>query len=437
MTSIKEFESKWHKNCPICNYECTSECCSKLKILETKLCNNKSQNCKYCQGSGIVYIVAQNKIPNKKTKPIQYYFNDNKNDCMIRFCKCKYKIKDCKLCKGTGIFLISMDNKKYYLREYDSPKRIKCKKCKGKNCLKCRGYGFTSVKLEKGLTIETKQKYQRKTIQEAGLCQSCLRSLNVGDCKLCWGYGRILKNQQICGHCSGYGCVVKHFYKYYKYKKCKNCQGMGIPIKSFLDLNLEECKNVIRRVLQFKQLLFDMKLNYKLKMNGQLQEFLYADAIMIDKSILNSSCYPLVFMTLKNSFTSLRTLGEHIRDHIFKSSPNRDQLQILKLYIAKKFTNWSHHLTTTKEQSGIVINENDLLSSLDFYEDRIKKSYSIENNEIPIFCNIKTKKKKQSKWTKSNLNKVDSNLNRFLINKIDQNKFENNNFHRYLLFSKN
>ncbi|KAJ6230900.1 ssu-2 [Anaeramoeba flamelloides] len=407
-----------------------------MKILATKRCNNKSYDCKYCQGSGIVYILAQVKIPNKKTQTIKYYFNDANDDSMIRFCKCKCKIKDCEFCKGTGIHSIYMENQDYHLKQYDSPKRIKCNNCTGKNCVKCRGYGFTSVFLEEGLIIETKQNYQVKTIKEANLCQACLRSLNASGCELCHGRGKVLKNLQICGNCSGYGIVVKHFRNQYKYKKCKNCGGAGAPTKSFLDLNLEECKNVIRRVLNFKEFLFDIKLKSKQIMNGQEHEFLYSDVIMIDRAILNNSSYPLVFMALKNSFTSLRLLEDRLQENFSKIRTDNRGLKMLQFYTIKKFANWSHHSTMTKERSGFVINEKDLLSTLDLFEDLIKKSFSSENNEIPILDSVEVYKQKQPKWMESNLKRVDINLKRFLINRIQENEIENVNFHNFLMYSK-
>ncbi|KAJ3444474.1 hypothetical protein M0812_10328 [Anaeramoeba flamelloides] len=374
-----------------------------MKIIEQKICDDLSSECPYCKGSGINYIVAEitTKKNNKKTKTkIKYYFNDQFKDNMVQFCRCGCQRYNCKKCLGTGIYTIYDQNKIHYIKDYDNPSINYCKNCPGFNCHKCRGFGFTSIKLIKGMLILTKEQYKTKTIGQAKLCQSCIRSLNVKNCNLCSGFGTVLQNVKICTNCSGYGFTVTKIKNQYKYKECQNCQGKGIPYKSCIELNIEECKSVIKKVVQFKQFLTEIKLKYTIKMNDKVQEFLFANEIymnekIFNQSIVNETNYPRVLQSLKDCFSSIRDIEEHMQKNLSKNDKKDNRLLAMQLYTIKSFSNWSHHSFEPKEHAGRVICEKDLINILDLVQEVVNEFNFKEIIKIPKLNKKKKKKKKK------------------------------------------
>ncbi|KAJ3445073.1 putative transmembrane protein [Anaeramoeba flamelloides] len=382
----------------------------------------------------------ETKNKKQKTKPIKYYFNDNRRDNMVHYCwHCEngYNDGECEKCHGTGIYSIYQNKKNYILEDYDyeDVKVRYCNNCQGTDCPKCRGYGFTSIKLQEALTILVNEKYQTKRIEEAPICSKCLRSLNTNNCNLCSGHGTVLKCLQKCCKCSGYGFVLKKKDKKSKYQKCKKCSGKGVSHTACLEINPEQCKNVISRIIKFRQFLTDNKLKYKSEFQGKIYELLFADQIKINESPLNENSDELLFQSLKISFKSIRELVEQILKKVIQTEKMYNRLQIMQLYTAQVISNWPHHSLDDKEKAGTVLHEKDLLSVFDLLEETINKFLSLEINDLTVVKNKETDLNEQKNILKMDSTNINKKIIKSLENKRVDNKNENNLFKNYFLHS--
>ncbi|KAJ3445978.1 hypothetical protein M0812_08513 [Anaeramoeba flamelloides] len=426
---MDELTDDWFKPCELCSCDCKNS--ERIEILETKFCNDYSGSCKYCNGFGIKSMLIRNKESNKKTK---YLFGIG---YQVIYCKKHNKKSFCHNCSNTRIQSVYYEGNFYSLKNYKKAKIINyCYNCQRENCKKCGGYGFQSLVLHSSLTIPFEVQYDEiKNINfqdqsSSEICLKCLGGMNVKVCLLCKGRGEMLKNVTVCNQCNGFGFGFKEIsktnYSYQKLKKCNKCLGNGVPYKSYIDLSIEECKEIGGEIMKLKRFLNEKQWKYQLDINGNDEEFLLANDIFFDHEIPNQNNIQIAIQSLKHSFSGVRLIVDILKREIGEEKLINNPIEQKKLYLITTFSNFPHHLQVKKEEAGFIVTKDILQSIINLLKEVLISFYQnkliIEDNEEQV----------EEKFTCLKINNDNNTLVASFAKKVNQNNFQNYSIKNFL-----